>query len=246
MKKLAQTITLLLLVAIVNTSCNPEKIEAESRSYQFTVQRNNSPLASATLSVATQSQNFTTASDNSGKCQISIPNDISLPNYTIVTVDHSSIKPRCFTVSGAQDFATSLSVNCTEAPSIVRLRAVGLHHLGDDNFSGSANSQLQLPSQGIEKSFNYNLPATPGVMPRLHIYARGIQYPATISFNGIQTATLGNSASSGDLSLYDFQLTGNANSIFHAGNNVLTIKTGNDNSSDWDDIEICGILLYYN
>jgi|GEM_PF-5176794 len=46
--------------------------------------------------------------------------------------------------------------------------------------------------------------------------------------------------------LYDFQLIGNANTIFHAGNNIITIKTGATGISDpWDDIEFCGLLLYY-
>lgn len=242
---LGMTITTTLFATLVLHSC--KKNETETRSYSFTISRNSSALANSTVSIETQSQNYTSATDNDGKCQINIPNGIILPAYTIVTIDHNSIKPYCLTVSGGQNAKSSFPINCTNVPSIVRLRAVGLHHLGDDSYTGSENSQLQLPSEGHEKSFSYTLPATPGIMPRIQIYARGIEGNVNIFCNGIPTGILGNSASNGDLTPYDFQLSGNANTIFHSGNNIITIKTklNASNSSDWDDIEFCGLLIYY-
>lgn len=241
-----KTIFSICAVALMIASCKKEETNPDTRTYSFTISRNSSALANSSVSIATQSQNYTATTDNSGKCKINIPNSISLPTYTIVTIDHSSIKPYCLSVSGAQNAESNIPINCTNVPSIVRFRGVALHHLGNDVYGGSANSQLQLASEGLEKSFSYTLPATPGVMPRIQIYARGIEYPAEIYFNNHLTATLSNSASNGDLSLYDFQLGGNASTIFHTGSNIITIKTGATGLPDaWDDFEFCGVLLYY-
>jgi len=238
-----------IICAITFSSCEKEELEpkTESRSYSFMVTRSNSTLSNAIVNIATHGKNFSATTDANGKCKINVPNNINLPTNTIVTVDHSSIKTYCLTVSGSQNAVPSLQVNCVNAPSIVRLRSVALNHLGNDNYSGSANSQFQLPSVGLEKSFSYNLPATPSIMPRLQVYARGIQHPVKIYSNGVLTGTLNNSSSNGDLSLYDFPLYGNASAIYHSGSNVLTIKTGaTGNSNDpWDDIEFCGLMLYY-
>lgn len=240
-----ETIILLVIISFALNGC--KKSTDNSRSYSFTISRNNSALASSSVSIQTINQNYAATTDNEGKCKIVIPNTVSLPSYTIVTIDHSSIKPYCLSVSGASNANSNLPINCTNIPSIVRLREVALHHLGDDSYSGSANSELQIPTEGLEKSFSYNLPATPGIMPRIQIYARGIENNANIFCNGIPTGILGNSYANGDLTLYDFQLGGTANTIFHAGTNIITIKTkiNSSNSSDWDDIEFCGLLIYY-
>ena len=246
MKKIKSIFVILLSLSFL-TSCKKTETETEMRSYGFTISRNNSVLANSSVSIATNGQNFSATTDNDGKCQINVPNSITLPQYTIVTIDHSSIKPYCLTVSGRINASSNLPINCTGIPSIVRLKEVTLHHLGNDIYSGASNSQFQLSTEGLERTFSYTLPATPGIMPRIQIYARGIENSANIFCNGIPTNSLGNSASNGDLSVYDFQLTGNANSIFHAGNNTITIKSGATglSSDPWDDIEFCGMLLYY-
>lgn len=237
----------IILIAFVFGSCTKEETQSATRTYNFTISRSGSTLSSASVSIQTKSQNYSASTDNDGKCLINIPNSVSLPKYTIVTIDHSSIKPYCLTVSGDANAKYSNPINCSNLPTIVRLKEISLHHLGNDKYSGAANSQLQLPTEGLEKTFSYNLPATPGVMPRIQIYARGIQHSAQILSNGTLVSTLNNSNSNGDLSLYDFQAIGTANTIYRAGTNYITIKTGaTGNSSDpWDDIEFCGILIYY-
>jgi hypothetical protein len=238
---------MIILIAFVFGSCKKEEIKTETRTYNFTISSSSSTLSNASVSIQTKSQNYTATTDNDGKCLINIPNSVSLPTYTIVTIDHSSIKPNCLTVSGEANANYSIPINCANLPTIVRLKEISLHHLGNDQYSGSANSQLQLPTEGLEKTFSYNLPATPGVMPRIQIYARGVQHSAQILSNGTLVGSLNDSNSSGDLSLYDFQAKGTANTIYRAGTNYITIKTGaTGNSSDpWDDIEFCGILIYY-
>ena len=239
-------ITSTVLTAFVLNGCTPE--EPKARSYGFTVSRNNAVLSGSAVSIQTGYQNYTAKTGNDGKCEIKIPNNVSLPEYTIVTIDHSSIKPYCLSVSGSANAKTSLPINCQNVPTNTKVRESSLHHLGNDIYGvGSANSQLQLPTEGLYKTFSFNLTSIPGSMPYLQIYVRGIEHPMEIILNGITINTLGNSASNGDLSLWDFKLSGNPSAILRIGNNVLTIKTGATNKPNdpWDDIEFCGLLLYY-
>ena len=221
-------------------------VEPENaRSYKFNVTRSSSVLANASVSIQTSYKYYHGVTDNQGKCQIIIPNEVTLPTFVIVTVDHNSIMPYALSVPGSDNSNSDKSVNCQNAPSKVLLKEVNLHHLGNDNYGGAANSQHQLLIEGIERSFSFYLSSIPSSMPRIQLYARGIEEPTEIIFNGITTDKLQNSAYNGDLSRYDGQLTANTHTVLHAGNNTFTIKTAINNDSDWDDIEFCGLLLYY-
>ena len=245
---LGLTITLTVLIALIFNGCKKSETEPEpeTRSYSFTVFRSGSALSNSSVSIATKDKYYSATTANDGKCQINIPNYVVLPTYVIVNIDHNSIKPYALSVSGSIDTKTSKTINCQNVPSNVQVRDASLHHLGNDIYGGSANSQLQLPTEALQKSYNFNLANIPTAMPYLHIYARGVEHPTEIILNGITTDYLGNSAANGDLSYWDFKLTANPNTVLKRGNNVLTIKTGENNGSDqWDDIEFCGLLLYY-
>lgn len=240
LSKLSAAIVLAALTVVLFSACEPE----QQRSYSFTVSKNGTALSGANVSIATSGQHYSVTSDNNGKCKITIPNIVDLPTFLIVNIDHSQIKPFALTVSGAIDAKSNKNIDCEAVPFDVKVRESGLHHLGNDQFGGSANSQLQNSAEGLERSFFFSLNSVPSSMPRLQIYARGVQEPTEIILNGITVDKLGNSDPDGDLSRWDFQLTANPNTVLKAGNNVLTIKTGANGSSDWDDIEFCGLLLY--
>ncbi len=265
MKNIQQILTLVFASFILLSSCcldgdcdpgptvdppppPPPPVPEDVRSYNFTIKRNDLTISNASVLIETFDQLFSATTDNQGRCQIKIPNDVSLPTYVIVTVDHSSIRPRAFSVPGATYNISNLSVPCKETPSTVLVKETSLHHLGNDQYGGSANSQHQLPTEGIERSFSFYLSGIPGTMPYLQLYARGIEHPTEIKINGITTNKLGNSSSDGDLSKWDIQLNPDVipSNVFQAGYNTLTIKTGaNDASDPWDDIEFCALLLYY-
>ena len=83
-------------------------------------------------------------------------------------------------------------------------------------------------------------------MPKIRFFARGIQHPTEIWINGIIVNHLGNSNPNGDLSLYDFQLSGAPQSLLKLGSNMISIMTAAyDPISDlWDEIEFCSLALY--
>jgi hypothetical protein len=242
----------IVCMAFVVWGCSKSPTNSEvkdSRNYNFTVTNNSSSLiANALVQIPTGSGSYSANTGSDGKCHISIPNTVTLPTYVVATIDNAQYMPEATTVLGQSDQNANRSIRCASPPNRFYVREVGLHHLGNDNYDGSANSQLQLPSQGTSVSFSFYLDQAPGLMPYIRIYARGIEYPTRIKINGYITNTLGNSASNGDLSFYSFRLSGNPAQYFKSGNNVLTIETAPTGLSNdpLDDMEFCALAMYNN
>lgn len=237
----------IVFVAIISAcSKDGDSMPDDARSYSFTVTRNNTALSNASLKIQTNSQSYSAQTDNTGKCQIKVPNDVSLPDYAIVTVEHNNARPVGFSVPGSRNSQSSRSISCKSLPSVVLVNDASLYHLGNDQYSGDANSQLQKATDGIYKTFSFYLSSIPSQMPHFQIYARGVQHPTEIKINGTITRQLNDSSSNGDIDKYEGQLIGNPSTVLQPGYNTLTIKTGANNPSDpWDDIEFCALLLYY-
>lgn len=241
-------LTAALVFALLFAGCDliedPEP--ANVRSYSFMVNRDQGALANATVSILTGRGAYAQTTDGNGHCEINIPNTIDLPDFVIATIDHDDIRPGAVALSGSFNSNSSKVVNCRRLPSVVLVKETPLHHLGNDQYGGAANSKHQLPTEGIQLSFGFQLAGIPHTMPHLQLYIRGVEHPTEIIINGIRTDRLANSAPNGDLSYLDAQLTANPNTVFRRGYNTLTIKTGANTASDpWDDIEFCGLLLYY-
>lgn len=237
----------LVLTTVFLFNCDQQPTTPENiRSYSFLIQTGSSLIQGAIVSIQTKQQNYSATTNNKGKCEISITNTVSLPDFLIATIDHSSIMPHAITVPGAKNSNSNRSINCESIPSRVLVREVELHHLGNDLYGGPENSQLQIPTEGIQLSYSFYLSSIPNSMPYIRIFARGVQCRTEVKINGITTDYMGDSAANGDLSLYKFQLTANPATVFKTGTNNLTIRTGAYNEQDpWDDIEFCSLLLYY-
>ncbi len=238
-------ILIILLLSLVACEKNPSEPE-NVRAYRFTIETRSSTIAGAIVSIQTSAQTYAATTNNKGNCEISISNDVFLPEHVIVTVDHSSIKPHALSVPGEKNSNSSKTITCEAAPSQVLVRQVKLHHLGNDLYGGPENSQLQIPTEAIELSYSFYLSSIPNSMPYYRIFARGLQCSPELKINGITTNRLGDSAANGDLSFYNHQLNGNPASLFKIGTNYLTIRTGYyDEHDPRDDIEFCSLLLYY-
>lgn len=228
--------------------CQKDPIQPENaRVYTITLKsKSSSPIRAASVSIQTAASNYMTTTGNDGIAQFTISNEESLPVFVIFTADHSSIMPEALTLPGAQDSNANQTIICEPAPSRVLVREAALHHLGDDYYGGSENSQLQIRTEGLEYSYSFVLNEIPSSMPYIRFYARGIQYGTQIKINGITVDRLADSDPQGDISRYRGQLTANPATVFRRGTNRLTIATVYDSSiDDWDDIEFCSLLLYY-
>ena len=241
---------LCIVAAALGCSKNPTNSEVKSsRNYYFTVTDNSSsPIANATVQIPTSSGTYSANTTNDGKCHLSIPNSVILPTYVVATIDNLRFMPEASSVSGESNQSTEKYIRCMSSPNRFYVRQIDLHHLGNDIYDGSANSQLQISAQGSSISFSFYLDQAPGLMPYIRLYARGIENPTRIKINGYTTNTMGNSAANGDLSFYSFRLSGNPAQYFKSGTNILTIETAPTGLSNdpLDDIEFCALALYYN
>lgn len=131
----------------------------------------------------------------------------------------------------------------------------GLWHLGDDNFSGSINSQLQMSSVGKLVDFplaNWSAAqATAYKTARIQLVARGVQCSgttfglATIANGGISRYyPAGKSDANGNFTNYDFSLdvTG-----FPVGAAIRFVAiSGACSTTDADDFEFTQVIVTFN
>jgi len=203
-------------------------------------------VSDAAVAIPLDSHTYRASTNNSGSWTIAIPDDVALPAKVIATIDHVSIMPEAESFPGNPGTHSARSSSCTKIVNHVYVKDAGLHHLGNDRYGGSPNSQLQVSTEGLEKSYTFHLDQAPGRMPMIRLYARGIQERTEIKINGISVDYLGDSDSSGGLSRYNFRLTANPSTVLHGGTNTLTIRTGAYTESDpWDDVEFCSLILYF-
>jgi len=236
----------LFLMGCKESITDPDVTE-EVRNYTFQVSNTSSgPIAGVAAIIRLPGVVYQGSTDQNGSVSIPVPSNVTLPDYVVVTIDHSKYMPAAVTVPGGQHCTVSRAVTCTSSPSQTLVREVRLHHLGDNRYGGDPNSQLQITSEGIQMSFKFNLSSVSSLMPYLRLYGRGIQYDTKVKINGTQVSNLQNSPSNGDLGFYNGLLGGKASTLLHKGINTLELETGYDASiKDYDDIEFCSLLLYY-
>ena len=244
--KMQWTVTAMLIWLFFGCKKDPTQPE-NARFYTIILKSSaSSPIRGGEVSIQTARSDYRATTGDDGKAQFTIPNEVLLPAFVIVTADHQSTMPEARTLPGTHDSNTNRTIICEPAPSRVLVREATLHHIGDDNYTGDPNSQLQIPAEGIRLSFAFNLSGIPVSMPFIRFYARGIQRRTEIKINGITVDRLADSDPDGDLSRYSGQLTANPATVFRIGTNLITIETVYDSSiDDWDDIEFCSMLLYY-
>ena len=203
-------------------------------------------VVGAAVSIQTSSGEYSATSGNNGVASISIPNTVSLPNFVVATADNSNIQPEARAFPGNASTVQNETVICNSAPSRILVKERRLRHLGDNNYTGSENSQLQISTEGTSLSYSFSLASVPSSMPHIRLFARGVEEGTQLKINGITVDRLGDSSPDGDLSRYNFQLTANPSTVFRVGNNTFTLETGyRANIQDWDDIEYCSMILYY-
>jgi len=115
-----------------------------------------------------------------------------------------------------------------------------LHHLGDDEYSGTINSKFQMATEGTAYSRSF----TAGSLQlytkaTLTITHRGVQRADPIKINGQQISSGWNSPSDGSLgtTIISFNI-----GILQAGANALTI-TASSSSGDYDDFEFKDLYI---
>jgi hypothetical protein len=202
------------------------------------------PLEGVNVAVSLRQQTFDTLTDTDGDFELTLPGE-NLPNNFLVLLTRDDLLPQGLNVN--YDDETILIVNTNLVPATSDFYVVGevdaLTHLGNDEYTGSINSQFQKSTDGIHYQTSFNLtPAQASANDvELRLLAKGLQRDNPLIVNDQRIGFLNQSATSGAFSETVFPIP---NALL-ATNNTLQIESHYD-GSDYDDFEFARIVLVFN
>ncbi len=172
-----------------------------------------------------------------------------VPDFFALSASKEGYVPSTANVDSAMVQGTTLAVDFQLLPEDLALVAVeavpDVHHLGDDNFDGTINSQFQKKSEGAVFAAEFELNDTQ--LPpyfnnvELRLLAKGVQRSHKIRINGtVLDRRLDDAPSDG--SFGEFVAAFDA-SILRAGANTLEV-IARPSSNDIDDFEFVNIQLH--
>lgn len=168
----------LIAVALLFTNCNDdlelinENAQIDSSSEQliegdvrFSDQiftEKGDPLSGVVVSVYASNNRYTAVTDESGTYDVEVPlTELPRSGYISVSVNAQDFKPHNLTylaplVADEVYGSESESLRLSPCPTCLQIdvKSSELIHLGDDNYSGSVNSQFQKATDGIEIEFD--------------------------------------------------------------------------------------------
>lgn len=197
------------------------------------------PLSNGKVYIYVGSSIYQAYSDFQGYFRLNLPFE-KLPNMVIIQVEAEGFIPEnqvFYTNSITQN---KHSFRLAPLSSNFLLIDPRLHHLGDDFYTGLANSQFQLPTEGPKYQTNFNLPIAPGQIERatLYITVKGAESNNPVEINGKRVGYLRLNNNFGNSGQWKVDIPTN---VLRSGSNTLTISSQFDN--DYDDFEFSNIYL---
>jgi Bacterial Ig-like domain (group 3) len=128
-------------------------------------------------------------------------------------------------------------------PSLVVLDlAPGLHHVGDDYFTGIANSAFQMNTEGLyyDRAFTLTMDQVVATGGSITLFVKGAQCNNPFSINGQVLTYLNGSPSDGT---FGTKLISIPMSRLVLGQNTLTIASTNTGCNSYDDFEFTNVIL---
>ncbi len=197
------------------------------------------PLKEGKIYISIGSKSYQAYSDFQGYFRLVLPLG-ELPNMIILQVEANGYIPenRVYYTSNLRQ--NDFSFNLSPLHGNYILIDPRVHHLGDDLYTGLANSQFQLPTEGLRYQTSFNLPIPPGQIDRaiLRLTVKGAESNNPIEINSQRVGYLklkNNFGNSGE-----FQLEIPVN-VLRSGSNALSISSCYDN--DYDDFEFSNVRL---
>jgi len=211
-----------------------------------TISDTGKPLLGAAIRLDIPNSYTQVTTDSNGYYSLPIP---SLGNYFLMSVGKDGYIPQTANISKnnllasgslTQDFALKAAHN-----NVLILEIVPeVHHLGDDVFNGSFNSQFQQVSEGIEyiDTFITNANQLPPYYKtaELHVTVKGTECYDPVYINNVEIGSFYGSPSDGSFGEIIIPL--NDISILKTVSNTLRINTVECNT--FDDFEYANILIY--
>lgn len=175
-----------------------------------------------------------------------VAEDSLIPDSFVIVINANGFQPIALPLSntGVEIVASGIKVIQSSDNFVAIEKRPSVHHLGDDSFSGSQNSQFQRNTEGGSLSRSFNLSADQANQSELVLIwvAKGLQLPNTISINGNSVAMTDNSNIDG--SFTEQSITLPVSGMLNQGANTLSVESAMDTfSNDLDDFEFVFIGL---
>jgi hypothetical protein len=211
--------------------------------YEFkgsVVDENNQSLDNVEIILQLADKNITSVCDNNGNYELDIDKNISFP--VLLTAVKEGYMPASKNVyKENNDTVYNIDFQLQKKSDNVVVIDKSLHHLGDDSYSGTINSQFQVKSEGTVYTKKFNLTQdflNSAYNVKLTLYVKGAQYTNEVYLNGKFIDYLDRSPSDGSFGYYEINVPVNDLKT----ENVLEIKSKYYNN-DYDDFEFANIQL---
>lgn len=204
------------------------------------------PLAGAAVRLNLPNRDdVTVTTDEAGRYTLSVP---EVPDFFALSASREGFVPHSRNVDAAMLHGAPLSLDFRLSPvseAVVAIEPVPeVHHLGDNNFDGTINSQFQKESEGAEFSATFDLKETQ-LPPRfthgeIHLLAKGVQRRHRIVINGVDIERrLDDSPEDGSFGEFAAPFDPE---ILRAGVNKIEI-IARPSTSDIDDFEFVNVQI---
>ena len=191
-----------------------------------------------------------TTADVNGVYQLVV--DASLvPDSFIITASSDGFRPAVI-IADSDDYSDddiqTIDITLTPASDdeVIIESVPVVHHLGDNTFSGAANSQFQRSSEGPSYIRNFSLSDEQISSPQLTlvIAAKGVQNENEVYINSVLVGTVPSTNTDGSYTLLEIPLTLEAGLLVAGSNTVeiLSVFSGAA-ANDIDDFEFVNISI---
>lgn len=204
------------------------------------------PLPAAKIRLDIPNSYIQVTTDSSGYYSIPVP---SLGSYFLLSVGKEGYIPQTANISKndlletgnlTQDFA----IDVVQDNVLILEIFPAVHHLGDDIFSGTINSQFQQVSEGLEYIDTFITQANQlppyYTTAEIHITAKGAQINNPVQINDVELGFLNTSPSDGSfgeiiIPFYDISIL---------STELNTLRINSVETSTYDDFEFANVLIY--
>jgi hypothetical protein len=196
---------------------------------------------------------YTSVTDANGNYALKIPGSSTLPtHFSIDIYDTAGLyNPSAisFSQSGSTNrFDGNATVNSIAGtPTLLSIELVpDVHHIGDSNYAGAANSEFQYPNaEGTSYSRTFTVSATQKTYTgaTLRFLAKGVECKDEILINQKSLGTLDPSDPNGNYTQYSVAF--NPSVLVQGANNTIQIVSRSCSSSDLDDFEFNNVQIVF-
>ena len=182
------------------------------------------------------------STDASGSFSMVAPNNL-LPDSFVLVVTREGYRPEVAIFNNNNDTSVSANIEMVPVSSDFTLIEANptVHHLGDDTFGGSENSQFQRTSEGVSLVRNFNVTADQADSTEIFLrwVAKGIQFDNRILINGQLLSVTPTTNTDGSFNEQSIALA--VGGILVEGSNTIEIQSEDGNT--FDDFEFVFIGL---